>query len=80
MVTYVRLEVQEKYFPLVPENVSCFKELLESQDRLKKNLLELEQSELQPSGARVCCKKTNAALDCAAGWRYYTWASGDIYH
>jgi len=33
-----------------------------------------------PSGARVCCKETYAALDCAAGWRYYTWASGDIYH
>jgi len=29
-------------------------------------------------GARLCCKETNAALDCAAGWRYYTWASGDI--
>ena len=29
-------------------------------------------------GARLCCKETNAALDCAAGWRYYTCASGDI--
>ena len=30
-------------------------------------------------GARECCKETYTAQDCAAGWRYYTCASGDIY-
>ena len=38
-----------------------------------------KQDQRTSSGARECFKETYAAQDCAAGWRFYTCASGDIH-
>jgi len=67
----------------IPLKRFTFKGLLESEDRLPEPfgptltksayscVQWLQQNKIEES---------NAAWDCAAGWHYYTWASGDLYH